>query len=451
MKKYQFPNDFEWGTATASYQIEGAWNTDGKGECIWDRFSHTPGNIVDGSNGDVACDFFHNYKEDIALLKKLGIQVYRMSISWPRVIPNGIGEVNRKGVEFYRNVLQCLRDNGVKCALTIYHWDLPQKLQDKGGWGNREIVGWFEEYAKLLFREFGDLVDYWITLNEPICTAMNGHWHGEHAPGYHDFSLALQVTHHLLMSHGAAVKAYRSSGLTAPIGITLNMNYSYPLNPESSEDVEAAKRDLMHNNCLYGDPVYLGEYPKELFDYYASQNVTLPDIHEGDMELIKQPLDFFGLNNYQADFVKADQTEWPLNARLVHTGLDKTDANWQVTPEGFFDLLTWINKRYKPAKLIITENGAAGNDWVNIEGAVEDTNRIDFLRRYLIQVKRAIDEGVPVCGYYVWCFCDNFEWAWGMARRFGIVYVDYKTQKRIPKNSALWLSETIKNNGFEAP
>jgi len=448
MQKYLFPKGFEWGVATASYQIEGAWNEDGKGECIWDRFTHTPGNIVDGTNGDVACDFYHRYEEDIALAKKLGIQVYRLSISWPRIFPEGTGEINRKGIEFYRKVLKCLHDNGIKSAVTMYHWDLPQKLQDRGGWANREIVGWFEEYARTLYRELGDLVDHWITLNEPFCTSFAGYWTGEHAPGYHDFGQTLAAVHHLNMAHGAAVKAYRETGLKADIGITLNMHMHYPYDPSNPEDVEAARRNMLLYNCMFGDPIMKGSYPQEILDFLKERNVVLPDIQPGDMELINQEIDFFGLNTYFVEYVKADKSVWPQETVSLKSGKPKTDANWEVYPEGMYDILKWVNDTYKPKRIIITENGAANNDWVNVDGKVEDTNRKDYIKRYLMQVKRAIDDGINITGYYVWCFCDNFEWAWGLARRFGIIYVDYETQKRIPKESAYWYSEVIKNNGF---
>jgi beta-glucosidase len=446
--KYQFPDGFEWGTATASYQIEGGWNADGKGESIWDRFSHTPGHIHDNSAGDTACDFYHRYEEDLRIVKELGIKVYRLSISWPRIFPDGTGTVNEAGINFYRKVLTCLHDNGIKAAVTMYHWDLPQKLQDRGGWANREIVDWFEAYVKVLYERLGDLVDIWITLNEPICTSMAGYWHGEHAPGYHDYSMALAASHHLLLAHGAAVKAYRKTGLKADIGITLNMNMSYPYDPKCAADVEAAKRNQEHSNNLFGDPIFLGKYPEELFSYLKKKGAVLPDIRDGDLEMISGKLDFFGLNTYFTDHVKADEAAWPLGCVNLKTGRPHTDANWEVNPEGMYDLLKWINGRYKPQKLVITENGAATNDWVNLEGKVSDPNRVDYINRYLVQVHKAIKEGVPVKGYYVWCFCDNFEWAWGLSRRFGIVYVDYNTQKRTPKESAWWYSKVIKDNGL---
>jgi beta-glucosidase len=446
--KYQFPLGFEWGVATASYQIEGGWNADGKGESIWDRFSHTPGHIHDHSTGDVACDFYHRYEEDIRLLKKVGIRVYRFSISWPRIFPEGTGAVNEAGIAFYRKVLQCLHENGIKAAVTLYHWDLPQKLQDRGGWANREIAGWFASYVRVLYERLGDLVDCWITLNEPICTAMAGYWYGEHAPGYHDYSMALSAAHHLLLCHGTAVREYRKTGLKADIGVTLNMSMSYPFDPGCPDDVDAAKRNQMQSDNLFGDPIFLGTYPAELFSFLKERGVVLPEIKDSDMALISEKIDFFGLNTYFTDHVKADKDAWPLECRALKTGRPHTDADWEVNPEGMYDILKWIDARYHPQKIIITENGAACNDWVNLEGKVVDSNRTDYINRYLTQVHRAIREGVPVRGYYVWCFCDNFEWAWGLARRFGIVYVDYDTQRRIPKESAHWYSRVIANNGL---
>lgn len=449
MRKIQFNEPLEFGVASASYQVEGAWNEGGKGESIWDRFTHTPGNIADGTNADKACDFYHRYKEDIRLAADLGFQVFRLSVSWPRIYPDGTGRINQEGIDFYRNVLQEIKKHGMKVSLTIYHWDLPQKLQDRGGWGNRESVNWYLEYAKTLFHEYGDLVDYWITLNEPFNSSILGYWTGEHAPGYHDYSLALTAAHHLLLAHGAAVREFRKLNLKSEIGITLNMNYAYPADPENKDDVEAAKRLMDQNNSLFGGPAWNGEYPGELFDYLRKQGVILPEIREGDMEQIHQKLDFFGLNNYFADVVKADDSVWPLKLKTVTCGRSLTDADWEVWPEGMHDLLVWIQKTYRPEKLIITENGMANNDWVDTNGNVQDPNRIDFFKRYLAEVRRAMDEGVPVKGYYVWSLTDNFEWAWGNKRRFGLVYVDYKTEKRTVKSSGYWFSKMIHNRGFE--
>ena len=447
--KYCFPENFLWGTASASYQIEGAWQEDGKGEGIWDRFSSIPGNIIDGTSGQEACDFYHRYREDIALMKKLGMQVYRLSVSWPRILPEGVGAVNPAGINFYRNVLQELKKNGIQTSVTLYHWDLPQKLQEKGGWANREITDWFEEYVRVLYRELGDLVDSWITLNEPYCTSILGYWAGVHAPGYHDYAMALQSVHHLLLAHGRAVKAFRQSGLKGEIGITLNMNMCHPAKPDSEWDQKAAHLEFLQQNDLFAGPVLKGEYPRELFEHLKRLGIMLPSINPGDMETICQPVDFLGLNNYHSTYIEYDPAVWPLFGKEVSTGRPTTDMDWEVTPEGIREILLHIHNTYRPSKIIITENGCACRDWVSVDGRVHDSNRIAYLRDYLIQVHGALQDGVPVAGYYVWCFCDNFEWAKGLSRRFGIVYVDYKTQKRYIKDSALWYGQIIRDGGFD--
>lgn len=449
MSTVHFPKDFEFGTATASYQIEGAWKEDGKGETIWDRFTHIPGHIQDGTNGDIACDFYHRYAEDILLAKQLGMEVFRLSVDWARIFPDGTGKVNPSGIAFYKNVLKEIKKNGMKVCLTIYHWDLPQGLQNKGGWANREIVGWFTDYALLLFKEYGPYVDYWITINEPYCIAFLGHWTGEHAPGLRDYSLALQTVHHLLLAHGSCVREFRRLNLPSQIGITLNMSMTHPANPANPADILAAERAIQAGNCLFGDPVYLGTYPRELFDFLQKKGVVLPEIMDGDMALISQKVDFFGLNTYTGGTVTHDLSNWPLETASVSADRPRTDAGWEVCPEMFYELLSWIHVRYRQPQIIITENGAAANDWPGIDGKIADTNRIDYLKRYLREVSRAIYNGIPVTGYYVWCFTDNFEWAYGNSRRFGIVYLDYETGRRIPKESAKWYSNVIKNKSFE--
>jgi len=448
MARYQFPDDFVWGAATGSYQIEGAWNEDGKGENIWDRFTHIPGNIADGTSGDVTCDFYHRYKEDIAMLKSLNIPNFLMTISWARVLPDGVGRVNRKGIEFYRNVLQCLRDNGIKSYVVLYHWDLPQKLQDRGGWMNREIVDWFYEYAKLMYKELGDLVDSWITVLEPHIISFMGHREGVHAPGIKDYSATLQVAHHVLMAHGVAVKAYRESGLTAEIGIKIDNYMTYPADPNNPEDVAAAKRRFDEKNRLFCDPLYLGKYPQDLFDYMEKKGVVLPTILPGDMELISQKFDYFGENNYFCEYIQHDESNWPLETKQVSTGRPVTDMGWEVEPEQMYEVLKYVNS-YNPGKIYITENGMASNDWIGKDGKVNDVNRQEYLKAYIAQVHRAIQDGIPVKGYFVWSLMDNFEWALGCQKRFGIVYVDYETLERTPKESAYWYANTIKENGFD--
>lgn len=449
MKKYQFPNDFVWGVAAGSYQTEGAWNEGGKGESIWDRFVHLPGRVKDGTTGDVACDFYHKYREDIALIKKLGYPAFLMTISWPRVIPDGTGRINREGIEFYRNVLQCLRENGIKSYVVLYHWDLPQTLQDRGGWLNREIVGWFENYAKLMYRELGDLADNWITVLEPYCVSMLGYGIGVHAPGHRDYSEALLAAHHLNLAHGAAVKAFRQSGLPGEIGIKVNLSMVYPADRSNPEDVKAAKRCNAEINEFYCDPILKGRYPQEYFDYLRQKEVVLPKIEDGDMELMCQDVDFFGLNNYSATYVKAGDI-WPMDYITVLSGKPRAQNGWELSPESFYDIIKWVNGTYRPQKIIVTENGCASNDWVDENGRVEDPIRKIYLKQYLMAAHRAICEGIPLKGYFVWSFWDNFEWAEGLSIRFGLVHVDFNTLKRTPKASAYWYSKVIEENGFEA-
>ncbi len=448
MIRYEFPKDFTWGVAAGSYQIEGGWKEKGKGESIWDRFCHIPGKIKDGTTGDISCDFYHTYKEDISMMKELGYPNFLYTISWPRVIPDGIGEVNRAGIEFYRNVLNCLRENGIKSYIVLYHWDLPQKLQEKGGWMNREIVDWFDNYAKTMYSELGDLVDNWITILEPYVISFLGHWYGKHAPGYHDYSAALTVAHHLNLAHGIAVKAFRESGLTGEIGIKVNMGMVYPADPSSAADVAAANRENIQSNTLFCDPILKGIYPQDFFNYLEKQGVVLPDIRQGDMELMCQDIDFFGLNNYNASYVK-DGGEWPLYVTSVKTGKPTTQCGWEYEPECLYDLIKMLNETYHLKKIIITENGCASNDWVDDDGNVTDSKRLIYLKNYLKQVHKAIEEGIPLKGYFAWSLLDNFEWAEGLSIRFGIVHVDYDTLKRTPKASAYWYTNVIKNNGFE--
>lgn len=441
-----FPENFLWGAATASYQIEGAYREDGRGESIWDRFSHTPGKTFQGDTGDVACDHYHRFEEDIGIMKKIGLKTYRFSISWSRLFPDGSGEPNPKGMEFYKKLVSKLNENGIKPAVTLYHWDLPQKLQDNGGWANRDTVCHFVEYAKYVFENLGSQVPIWITHNEPFVAAIVGNWIGRHAPGITDFQTALRVAHHLLLSHGLAVKAYRESGHKGEIGITLNMNPVYPVS-ENEMDKAAAKRFNEYLNKWYADPVLKGAYPADLLEWFADRGLA-PEILDGDMSAINQPIDFLGINNYYSSFIRHDEHNWPVYASEISTGRDRTKMDWEINPEGLHDLLVYLDKEYGGIKIIITENGAAFNDIVNREGKVEDDNRLDYLYTYLEQVHRAIDSGVNVKGYYAWSLMDNFEWGHGYSKRFGLVYVDFKTQKRILKKSAYWYSEVIRNNGF---
>jgi len=447
MTKLRFPENFVWGSATASYQIEGGFNEDGRGESIWDRFCRTPGNICDGSNGDTACDHYHLYEQDVELMKYLGLKSYRLSIAWPRIFPDGTGKPNEKGMAFYKNLITLLVKNGIKPAVTLYHWDLPQKLQDIGGWANRQVTDYFEQYARYVFTELGELVPMWITLNEPFCSAYVGNYIGRHAPGLRDYKTALLVSHNLLLAHGKAVKAYREMGLHGEIGITLNMDYAYP-KTDSEEDRAAAELYFAAISRWYADPVLKGCYPKVLVERYQANNL-MPDIQAGDMAIIHQPIDFLGLNNYYAVQVKKDKDGSPGGFIHNHFGEDFTEMGWGVNPRGLYDLLMRLHRDYNGIKLYITENGAAFRDMVLSNGEVDDSNRKEFLMRYLSDVHHAIEDGVNLHGYYLWSLLDNFEWGQGYTMRFGIIYVDYKTQKRIIKKSGHWYRQVIADNGFE--
>ena len=446
-----FPEDFGWGVATSAFQIEGNWNGDGKGESIWDRFSHIPGMIRDGSNGNEACDFYHRYEEDIRLLAESGVKWFRMSLSWGRLFPDGTGELESRGVAFYRRVMECLRSYGIKINVTLYHWDLPQALQHRGGWANRESVDWFCRYAETAYREFGDLVDQWVTFNEPHVASFSGNWTGRHAPGNRDFSLAMRVAHHIMLAHGAAVKAFRRTGLNAEMGVVLNMNFCSPLDPQKPDDVWAATMRRYYQNELFAGPMLKGEYPAAFLEHLRTQGVVLPEIRNGDMELIHQELDFLGVNNYFMDHLVKDDSQWPLCNQVKMTGAPQTSMGWEIQPEGLYRLVKWVNETYRPKKIIITENGMAGHDYPDEAGEVHDPYRISYIRQYLYHLHRAVREGVPVKGYYIWSLTDNFEWSAGFSRRFGLVYIDYKTQQRIPKDSYYWLQKVTKENGFAFP
>lgn len=442
-----FPKNFLWGAATAAYQIEGGYNEDGRGESVWDRFSHIPGKISDGSTGDVACDHYHLYAEDIKIMKELGLQTYRLSISWPRIFPDGRGKPNEKGIRFYKDLIGLLVKNGIKPAVTLFHWDLPQKLQDLGGWANREVTDYFEQYARYVFKELGDMVPIWITHNEPSVYCFIGNWRGVHAPGLTDFPTALLISHNLLLSHGKAVKAYREMGLRGEIGITLNMNSMYPASQDEMDMAAAVRSDGLWNRW-FSDPVLKGRYPQELLDWYSRKGI-LPEIADGDLAIISTPVDFMGLNNYFASSIKADPLSWPVELQEDMIGKDRTAMGWGINPKGLYDLLKKLDNEYKGLKIYITENGAAFNDIVSRDGKVYDENRVDYLYGYLYQIHRAIGEGVNVAGYYVWSLMDNFEWAEGYQKRFGIVYVDYESKRRVIKKSGYWYKDVISSNGFQ--
>ena len=444
--KYEFPSDFIWGSATASYQIEGAVNEGARGESIWDRFSHIPGNVHNGDTGDVACDHYHRLEQDVKLMKELGLHYYRFSIAWPRIFPEGDGNPNLEGVAFYKRLIGLLKENGILPAVTIYHWDLPQRLQDIGGWMNPAITDYFEKYAGFLFKEFGEDVPIWITLNEPWVFTILGYGFGEHAPGYRDMKSALKSAYNAVVAHGKAVKAYRETGLKGKIGITLNMGYEYP-DTESEADKAAAEIAYQSVVRWFADPVLKGSYPKELTEKYKSAGL-FPDITPEGLKLASEPIDFLGINYYSSNFVRQDKNKPVVQFAFVDKGYPKTEMGWPIIPQGLEDLLVRLHKDYEGIDLFITENGAAFNDIIAQDGRIHDTNRQDYLLRHFAAMHSAIEKGVNLKGYFLWSLMDNFEWAHGYSKRFGIIYTDYTTLDRIVKDSAKWYSEVIKNNGF---
>ncbi len=439
-----FPKGFLWGAATASYQIEGYPLADGAGMSIWHRFSHTPGTTHNGETGDVACDHYHLYKQDVAMIKDLGLKAYRFSISWPRIFPEGYGRINFKGLDFYDRLIDELLKAEIIPFVTLYHWDLPAALQDKGGWTNRDIADWFTDYADILFQKFGDRVKHWITLNEPWVTAFIGHMFGKHAPGVQDIYAAFEVVHNELRAHSQAVEAFRSEKIKGKIGITLS-NHSQSPASEDEKDVYAAQVAHEHVNYpLFLNPIYKGEYPTMVL---KMSKEFLPRRYERDMEDIKKPIDFVGINYYSGSLVKFD-SQSPFGVKNIDRGLKKTEMGWEIYPQGFYEILTGLQRTYDPDEVFVTENGAAFKDEV-VNGEVHDKNRIEYLKSHFEMALKSIENGVKLKGYFVWSLMDNYEWAEGYSKRFGIVYIDYATQKRILKDSAKWYKKVIKTNSLE--
>jgi beta-glucosidase len=447
MNRLIFPKDFIWGTATASYQVEGAGHEGGRGECIWDTFSRKPGAVYAGENGEVACDQYHRYAEDVALMAEFGFNSYRFSIAWPRIIPAGTGKVNKEGVAYYRRLCEELHKHGISACATIYHWDLPQPLENAGGWADRSIVSAFEEYAKVCFKELGDVVDRWITINEPLCIAYLGHLHGVHAPGHRDLQKALNAVHHINMAHGVTVKAYRKTGLTAPIGITWN-----PVTPRpatnSPADKKAAKIARALETEVFVFPCLGKGYPE-----LAVKNLKYSfPIKSGDLEIIAQPIDFIGINYYFENPVSADKKNlFKYSSRPFWQ--DTTDMGWPVVPGGLERQLKWFAEISKGVfgkpnlPLFITENGCACKDEAGPDGKIHDKKRIEYLKQHLAVCADLIKAGVNLKGYYVWSLLDNFEWSYGFTERFGIIHVDYRTLKRTPKDSACFFRDVIAGFG----
>jgi beta-glucosidase len=446
-----FPPDFAWGTATSSYQIEGAVNEDGRGPSIWDTFCHTAGAVAYGDTGDVACDHFHRWAADVDLIASYGLGAYRFSIAWARIQPAGYGVANQKGIDFYRRLCERLLEKGIRPAATLYHWDLPQALQDRGGWQNRDTVERFAEYAAIMYDALGDTVAWWITHNEPWVAAAIGHRMGVHAPGLTDPEAELRVAHHLLLSHGAAVEGYRSAGLAAPIGITLNLYPTYPQN-DTDADRRAATLSDAYTNRWYLDPVFRGSYPADLLELFA-QRYAMDWIVDGDLARVQQPIDFLGVNYYTRRVVRApvggESAEYAWVQSTEHVlGVPRSDLDWEMTPETFVDLLVRLHTDYGSPPIFITENGCAIDDAPAPDGEVHDPRRVEFMRTHLAAVEEAIARGVDVRGYFAWSLMDNFEWDHGYRPRFGVTYVDFETQQRIPKDSARWYAGVARRNAL---
>lgn len=443
-----FRSDFVWGAATASYQIEGAAYEDGKGVNIWDTFSHTPGKISDNSTGDIACDHYYKYKEDVQLMAKIGIKAYRFSLSWSRLIPEGTGRINQKGIDFYNSLLDELHAYGIEPYVTLYHWDLPQALEDKGGWQNDESPAWFEEYATLVAREFGDRVRFFTTFNEPQVFMGCGYLVGEHAPGLKlEDEALLKACVNVLKAHGRAARVLRKYVVESRIGITVATTMTIP---KTFEDVDSARKKFFESGkgnyafmqSFWLDPIILGKFPEEMLEAYPQLSSMVSPI---EMAEISTPMDFLGVNNYTAHLVGTGEEGEPVIIER-HRGFPKTAIGWNITPDGLYWGTRFFYERYK-LPIYITENGMANRDVVSLDGKVHDPQRIDYYHRYLIMLNRAAKEGVDIRGYFAWSLMDNFEWACGYDQRFGIVYVDYETMQRTIKDSGYWYRDVIAQNG----
>lgn len=439
----RFPPGFVWGAATAAYQIEGAWDEDGRGPSIWDTFSHTPGRIEGGDTGDIACDHYHRWAQDVALLGDLELDAYRFSVSWSRVLPSGTGRVNQAGLDFYRRLVDGLVETGITPVVTLYHWDLPEALQQRGGWANRETVKAFVDYASLIADALGDRVTWWITHNEPSLHSIVGHALGTHAPGIRDWKLSHQVAHHLLLSHGLAVPVLRAGGADR-VGISLALEPAVPASGAGA-DVAAARRHDEHLNTWYLDPIFRGQYPTHLWDWLAARGLE-PAFQDDDLAIISSPIDFLGVNYYHRRVTCHDPTTGPLEIRELAVPGEVTAMGWEVHPDSFYDVLTMVDRDYAPAEIYVTENGAAFADTV-LDGRVHDDRRVAYLAAHLRAAQRALANGVPLRGYFVWSLLDNFQWNSGYAKRFGVVHVDYESQHRTVKDSGLFFSQMAKTNG----
>lgn len=449
-----FRKDFVWGAATSAYQIEGGTGEDGKGLDIWDVYCKEPGKVYEGHSGDIACDHYHRYKEDVQIMKEMGLKAYRFSINWSRILPEGTGKVNEKGIDFYNRLIDELLDAGIEPYITLYHWELPYEIYKRGGWMNREIVEWFGQYAALVAERFSDRVTHFFTLNEPQCFVGLGFLSGDHAPGLKaPLRDTFTMAHHALMAHGRAVQQLRAHAKQPiEVGYAPTCGMTYP-ETDKKEDIEAARKSLFAmsdvsnwswNVAWWSDPVLLGTYPEEGLKLYEP---WLPEIKDSDMKLISEPIDIYGQNIYNGRCVRMGKNGEPENVKR-YEGFPKTANNWPVTPEALYWGPKFLYERYKKP-IYITENGISCHDWVSLDGKVHDPSRIDFLERYLTALKSAASDGVDIRGYFQWSLMDNFEWNFGYSERFGLIYVDYQTKERIWKDSAYWYRDLIRKNGEE--
>ena len=442
--KGHFPPGFLWGAATSAYQIEGSPLADGAGPSIWHRFTHTPGLTENDDTGDIACDHYHRWREDVGLMRELGLNAYRFSISWGRILPEGRGSVNERGLDFYRHLVDALLEVGIKPMATLYHWDLPAALDDRGGWLNRDIAGWFADYANVAFKALDDRVEFWATINEPWVVTDGGYLRGPLAPGHRNLFEAPIATHNLMRSHGAAVQAYRAEGRNQ-IGIVVNLEPKYPAS-DSPEDMEATRRADAYMNRQYLDPVFFGSYPSEMREMFGEAWHSFPD---ADLKATTEKIDFLGVNYYTRGVMKNSPAGTVEKAaRVRQPNATYTETGWEVFEQGLTDTLLWVRERYGDIPLYITENGAAFYDPpVASNGRIDDPLRADYYQRHLRAAHAAISRGVDLRGYFAWSLLDNLEWSLGFSKRFGIVHVNFSTLERTPKASARFYSEVIRTNG----
>jgi beta-glucosidase len=440
LRRRDFAPDFRWGCATSAYQIEGASHADGRGESIWDRFCSVPGHVRDGSSGAIACDHYHRWSDDLDLAAALGVRAYRFSIAWPRIFPNGAGAANAAGLGFYSRLVDGMLERGLEPWATLYHWDLPQALQERGGWNDAATVARYVEYADVVSRHLGDRIKHWITHNEPWCTAFVGHYEGTHAPGIRDWRTALQVCHHVLLSHGAAIPLLRANVPRARVGISLSL-HPHVSASDSDADKAATRRYDGLRNRWFLDPLHGRGYPEDILRLCGAD---APVIGANDMDVIATPTDFLGINYYFPETIAHQRDNGPLSVRVIdRPGAERTALGWEVSPDGMVNLLARVSRDYRPAEIYITENGSSYEDVIGPDGSIEDAERRGYLIRHLHALRESIRAGVPVKGYFAWTLMDNFEWAEGYTRRFGLVHVDFATQRRALKQSGRWYRDFL--------